>query len=155
MSEQTITEAPAFSLQATCGKQISLAGLKGQKFILYFYPKDNTPGCTTEAVDYAGHYEAFRTAGYEVFGVSRDSIASHDRFREKLGLPFDLLSDPDEQACHAYGVMKQKKMYGRDVHGIERSTFVIDAAGKVLKIWRGVKVPGHVEEVLNFIRQSG
>ena len=120
--------------------------------MLYFYPKDNTPGCTTEGGDFRDAYPAFRKAGCEVKGVSRDSLKSHEGFKSKMRFPFELLSDPEEEVCERFGVMKMKNMYGKKVRGIERSTFVIDGEGRLAREWRGVKVPGHVQEVLNFVK---
>ena len=120
--------------------------------MLYFYPKDNTPGCTTQGADFRDRHKEFRRAGTEVFGISRDSLKSHEGFKAKMKFPFELLADPDEKVCGAFGVMKDKNMYGRKVRGIERSTFVIDEKGKLAREWRGVKVPGHVQEVLNFVK---
>lgn len=144
--------APDFSLSATAGQTVSLGTLRGRKVVLYFYPKDNTPGCTNETKDFGAHHAAFAAAGCDVFGISRDSIKSHENFKAKLELPFELISDPDEIACEAYGVMKMKNMYGKQVRGVERSTFVIDAEGRIARDWRGVKVPGHAEEVLAFVQ---
>ena len=143
--------APDFSLPATGGHIVTLAGLRGKTVVLYFYPKDNTPGCTNETMDFRDHHDAFRAAGCEVFGVSRDSLKSHENFKAKLGLPFELISDADEVACTAFGVVKMKNMYGKQVRGIERSTFVIDPDGLIRREWRGVKVPGHVREVLDCV----
>jgi peroxiredoxin Q/BCP len=120
--------------------------------VLYFYPKDNTPGCTTQGADFRDRHKEFRRAGTEVFGISRDSLKSHEGFKAKMKFPFELLADPEEKVCGAFGVMKDKNMYGRKVRGIERSTFVIDDKGRLAREWRGVKVPGHVEEVLNFVK---
>jgi peroxiredoxin Q/BCP len=120
--------------------------------VLYFYPKDNTPGCTIQGADFRDHYKEFKRLGCEIYGVSRDSLKSHEGFKAKLKFPFELLSDPEEAVCSAFGVMKDKNMYGRKVRGIERSTFVIDEKGRLAREWRGVKVPGHVEEVLNFVK---
>ena len=136
-----------FTAESTAGP-VSLSGLRGRKVVLYFYPKDNTPGCTTEGGDFAALHDLFRAAGAEVFGVSRDSLKSHANFKAKQAYPFELISDPDEALCEAFGVMKMKNMYGRQVRGIERSTFVIDETGKLSREWRGVKVPGHAAEVL-------
>jgi peroxiredoxin Q/BCP len=119
---------------------------------LYFYPKDNTPGCTTEGVDFGAVHKQLLKAGAEVFGVSRDSLASHQKFKAKMKFPFELLSDADEAVCKQFGVMKLKNMYGRQVRGIERSTFVVDARGVLAREWRGVKVPGHAQEVLSFVK---
>ncbi|MBR0565017.1 peroxiredoxin [Azoarcus sp. L1K30] len=141
-----------FSLPATNGQTVSLSALRGKKVVLYFYPKDSTPGCTNETRDFGTHYAAFVAAGCEVFGVSRDSLKSHENFKAKLALPFELISDADETACAAFNVMKMKNMYGKQVRGIERSTFVIAADGSVAREWRGVKVPGHAEEVLAFVQ---
>lgn len=125
-----------------------LADARGHPLVLYFYPKDNTPGCSTEAADFRDQYPDFRAIGAEVIGVSRDSLKSHESFRRRFELPFQLISDPDETLCEHFGVMKMKNMYGRQVRGIERSTFLIDAKGHLVRQWRGVKVPGHVAEVL-------
>ena len=120
--------------------------------MLYFYPKDNTPGCTTEGADFRERHKEFKRLGVEIYGISRDSLKSHEGFKAKMKFPFELLADPDEKVCNAFGVMKDKNMYGRKVRGIERSTFVIDEKGKLAREWRGVKVPGHAEEVLNFVK---
>jgi len=141
-----------FSLPSTGGGVFQLSEHRGKKLVLYFYPKDNTPGCTVEGTDFRDRYAAFRKAGAEVVGVSRDSLKSHEGFKAKMKFPFELLSDADEQACTLFGVMKMKNMYGKKVRGIERSTFVIDGEGKLAREWRGVKVPGHAEEVLNFVK---
>lgn len=140
--------APEFTLPATGGRSITLSELRGRKLVIYFYPKDNTPGCTNETKDFGALHGEFAAAGCEVFGISRDSLRSHENFKAKLELPFELISDPDEVACEAFGVMKLKNMYGKQVRGIERSTFVIDAEGRVAREWRGVKVAGHAAEVL-------
>ena len=141
-----------FSLVSTGGSAFILSSARGTKLVLYFYPKDNTPGCTAEGADFRDLHSAFRQAGAQVFGISRDSLASHQRFKEKMRFPFELLSDPDEVVCRQFDVMKQKLMYGKKVRGIERSTFVVDAEGKLAREWRGVKVPGHAQEVLNFVK---
>jgi len=143
---------PDFSLPSTGVSPFKLSSTRGQTVVLYFYPKDNTPGCTTEGADFRDHYPAFKRAGCEVLGISRDSLASHRRFKEKMKFPFELLSDPDEAVCKRFGVMKMKSMYGKKVRGIERSTFVVDRQGLLAREWRGVKVPGHVQEVLNFAK---
>lgn len=140
--------APDFSLSATGGNTVTLSALRGRKLVIYFYPKDNTPGCTNETRDFGSLHAAFSAAGCTVFGVSRDSLKSHESFKAKLELPFELISDPEETACEAFGVMKLKNMYGKQSRGIERSTFLIDAEGNIARAWRGVKVPGHAEEVL-------
>jgi peroxiredoxin Q/BCP len=138
---------PDFSAPAT-GGEFKLSALKGRKVVLYFYPKDNTPGCTTESLAFRDSYPKFKQAGAEIVGISRDSIKSHENFQRKLELPFVLVSDADEALCHLFNVIKMKKMYGKEARGIERSTFVLDAAGVLRKEWRGVKVPNHVDEVL-------
>jgi len=143
---------PDFSLPSTGGTDFSLSAQRGEKLVLYFYPKDNTPGCTTEGGDFRDLHPQFRRAGARVFGISRDSLASHERFKEKMRFPFELLSDPDEAVCKRLGVMKLKTMYGKKVRGIERSTFVVDEKGVLVREWRGVKVPGHAQEVLNFVK---
>jgi peroxiredoxin Q/BCP len=125
-----------------------LADQHGHWVVLYFYPKDNTPGCTTESVEFARCSGQFQARGARIVGVSRDALASHERFAARFELPFPLLSDPDEQVCSRFGVMKQKNMYGKQVRGIERSTFLIDPTGVLRVQWRGVKVPGHVDAVL-------
>jgi peroxiredoxin Q/BCP len=144
--------APDFELQATGNTSFRLSGAQGRPLVLYFYPKDNTPGCTAEGQRFRDLHPEFAKAGCAVYGISRDSIKSHENFKAKMQFPFDLLSDADEIACKLYGVIKMKNMYGRKVRGIERSTFVIDARGIVRREWRGVKVPGHVEEVLEFVK---
>ncbi len=144
--------APAFTATSTDG-DISLKDLKGRIVVMYFYPRDNTPGCTTEGQNFRDRYAEFQAAGAEVLGVSRDTLASHQKFKEKQAFPFPLIADPDETLCESYGVMKMKNMYGKQVRGIERSTFLIDAQGKLRQEWRGVKVPGHVDAVLEAVRQ--
>lgn len=139
--------APEFTLPGTQGP-FSLSAQRGKHVVLYFYPRDATPGCTTEAETFRDQYAAFAAANAIIVGVSRDSLASHKKFAEKLGLPFTLLADPQELVCTQYAVMKEKMLYGKKVRGIERSTFLIDAAGKLRQSWRGVKVAGHAEAVL-------
>ena len=124
----------------------------GGVLVLYFYPKDNTPGCTTEGAAFRDAYPAYRKAGATVVGVSRDSLKSHEGFKSKMAFPFELISDPDEALCGLFGVMKMKNMYGKQVRGVERSTFVIGADRTLLKEWRGVKVPGHVDEILQYVQ---
>lgn len=141
-------KVPEFRAEATSGKVISSKELAGRPYVLYFYPKDNTPGCTTESVDFASQYEAFREAGVEVIGVSRDSLASHEKFKAKHDLPFELIADTDEALCQRFDVIREKNMYGRKVLGVERSTFLVGADGKLVKEWRKVRVKGHVENVL-------
>ncbi|MBA3980928.1 MAG: peroxiredoxin [Alcanivorax sp.] len=143
---------PAFSVAATSGLTLRSRDLKGHKVVLYFYPKDNTPGCTTEGSDFRDLHAEFEQIGCRVFGVSKDSLRSHENFRNKLGLPFELISDEDETLCRLFDVIKLKKMYGREFEGIERSTFLIDADGKLRREWRKVKVKGHAEEVLEAAR---
>ena len=142
---------PDFLATSTAG-EFSLSSINGKTLILYFYPKDNTPGCTTETEGFRDHYSQFEAAGCVIVGVSRDSIKSHQNFKAKLEAPFELISDPDEALCELFGVMKMKNMYGKQVRGVERSTFIIDKKGVLLKEWRGVKVPGHVAEVLDTIQ---
>lgn len=144
---------PSLKLAATGDKTVDLKDLRGKNVVLYFYPKDSTPGCTTEGNDFAANHDKFKRLKTIVLGVSRDSIASHDKFREKYNFPFDLLSDSDERACKLFDVIKEKNMYGRKVMGIERSTFLIDATGKLRREWRKVKVAGHVDEVLAAVRE--
>ena len=141
-----------FSLPSTGGGTFKLSDQRGKTLVVYFYPKDNTPGCTVEGTDFRDRYRDFTRAGAEVVGVSRDSIKSHEGFKAKMKFPFALLSDTEEEACTLFGVMKMKNMYGKKVRGIERSTFVLDGEGAIAREWRGVKVPGHVEEVLNFVK---
>ena len=140
-----------FTADAT-GGPFKLSAHKGKAVVLYFYPKDNTPGCTTEGEQFRDAYKQFVKAGATIVGVSRDSLKSHENFRAKMGFPFELISDPDEKLCAQFDVVKMKNMYGRQVRGIVRSTFVIDGAGKLVREWRGVKVPGHVDEVLAFVQ---
>ena len=140
-------KVPDFTAAAT-GGEFKLSAMKGKIVVLYFYPKDNSPGCTTEGQDFAALHPKFRKAGAVVVGASRDSLKSHAGFKEKMGFPFELISDPDEALCELFGVMKMKNMYGKQVRGIERSTFLIDGDGGLRREWRGVKVPGHADEVL-------
>ena len=147
--------APAFDLPATGGARVSLAGLAGRTVVLWFYPRDATPGCTNEARDFTARADAFETAGAVVLGMSQDSVASHEKFRAEEGMPFALLSDEGGEACRAYDVLKMKKMYGKEFEGIERSTFLIDGEGVLRQAWRKVEVPGHVEEVLAAVEGLG
>jgi thioredoxin-dependent peroxiredoxin len=142
---------PDFTAPAT-GGDFTLSSAKGSKVVLYFYPKDNTPGCTTEGLQFRDLYPKFKKAGAQIVGVSRDSVRSHDNFKAKLELPFTLVSDGDEALCTLFSVIKMKKMYGKEVRGIERSTFLIDAHGVLRREWRGIKVPGHVDEVLEAVQ---
>lgn len=144
--------APDFTLPATGGKTFRLSNAKGTNLVLYFYPKDNTPGCTREGEQFRDLYSQFRKLRCEVYGVSRDSMKSHESFKAKMDFPFELLSDADETACKLFDVIRLKNMYGRKVRGIERSTFVIDDRGVVRREWRGVKVPDHAREVLEFVK---
>lgn len=145
---------PSFTAQATSGKTVTAASLNGQPWVLYFYPKDNTPGCTQEGQDFRDLHEAFTRLGVEVFGVSRDSLKSHENFKRKHGLPFELISDADETLCKLFGVIKQKNLYGKQVLGIERSTFLIDRAGRLAQEWRKVSVKGHAQQVLDALREA-
>ncbi|WP_018228961.1 peroxiredoxin [Methyloversatilis universalis] len=144
------TRIEDFTLPSTGGDFTLSAATR--PLVIYFYPKDSTPGCTTESAAFRDLNAEFTAAGATVVGISRDSLKSHQNFKAKLELPFELLSDPDETACALFGVMKMKNMYGKQVRGVERSTFVIGADNRILREWRGVKVPGHAEEVLAFIR---
>jgi peroxiredoxin Q/BCP len=143
-------KVPAFTAACT-GAPFDLAAHAGRRLVLYFYPKDATPGCTTEGAAFGEAHARLLGAGAAVFGVSRDGLASHERFKAKMAFPFELVSDPDEAVCGLFGVMKTKNMYGRQVRGIERSTFVIGPDRTLLREWRGVKVPGHVDEVLRYV----
>ena len=134
-----------FQIPATSEKTVSLSQLKGKQVVIYFYPKDSTPGCTTEGQGFRDHYAEFQAANTEVFGVSRDSLKSHENFKAKQAFPFDLLSDKDEALCQLFDVIKLKKLYGKEYLGVDRSTFLIDKDGVLRHQWRGVKVPGHVE----------
>lgn len=147
--------APSFALVNAEGKTIQLSDFKGKKIVLYFYPKDMTPGCTTEACDFRDKHKNFSDLNAVIFGVSPDSEKSHTKFIEKHGLPFELLVDSDHVVAEAYGVWVLKKMYGKEYMGIERSTFLIDEEGIVVKEWRKVKVKNHIEEVLSSIREMG
>lgn len=144
--------APDFTLAGSDGKEHSLKDYRGKKVILYFYPKDNTPGCTNEAIAFKENTENLSGLNAVVLGVSRDSLASHEKFINKFGLPFVLLSDAESQVCELYGVLKEKNMFGKKSIGIERSTFVIDEEGKVIKEFRKVKVDGHINEVLEAVK---
>lgn len=151
-----MAESPSanFSAPMTGGQTFNLAGRPARYTVLYFYPKDNTPGCTTESIAFRDRHPEFEALGTEIYGLSRDSMKSHEGFKSKLGLPFELISDLDEAVCNQFGVMKMKNMYGKQVRGIERSTFVFDANGKIVKEWRGVKVNDHVDEVLEFVKSQ-
>ena len=142
---------PNFTLPGTSETNFSLNNYLGKIVVLYFYPRDSTPGCTNEGIDFTNLYQDFKKKNVEIFGISRDSIKSHEKFKEKYNFPFELLSDSEEIACGLFDVIKIKNMYGKQVQGIERSTFLIDTQGKLINDWRGLKVPGHAEEVLNSI----
>ncbi len=144
--------APDFTLPVTGGGDVTLSSLQGAPVVLFFYPRDDTPGCTKESIGFSEHLEAFEAAGAKVFGISRDSIAKHDRFAAKHGLTVPLLSDTEGDVTEAYGVWVEKNMYGKTSMGIERATYLIDAQGNVARIWRKVKVPGHVDEVLDAVQ---
>lgn len=148
-------KVPAFKAASTAGDEFQLADARGKKLVLYFYPKDATSGCTVEAQEFRDLADKFKRAGALVLGVSRDSLKSHDKFREKESLPFHLLSDPDEKLCGLFDVIKEKSLYGRKYMGIERSTFLIDGSGVLRREWRKVKVAGHAQEVLDAVRDLG
>lgn len=143
---------PDFTAAVTGAESISLSALKGKKVVLYFYPKDSTPGCTTEAMQFRDLHSEYVKAGAAIYGISRDSIKSHTNFQTKLGLPFELISDADEALCTLFGVIKMKNMYGKQVRGIERSTFLIDGKGVLRQEWRGVKADGHAAAVLDAVK---
>ena len=143
---------PDFSAPLTSGKTFKLSEYRGSKVVLYFYPKDSTPGCTTEGQNFRDRHQAFLAANTKVIGISRDSLKSHENFKAKMAFPFELLSDTDETVCALFGVIKMKNMYGKQVRGIERSTFVIDGKRVLAREWRKVKVPGHAQEVLDFVK---
>lgn len=143
---------PDFQLPATSGKTFQLSNYLGKNVVIYFYPKDSTPGCTTQGMQFRDAYADFQQLDTEIFGISRDSLKSHENFKAKFSFPFELLADTEELACGQFGVMKMKNMYGKQVRGVERSTFIIDRKGNLVKEWRGVKVDGHAAEVLNFIK---
>ena len=144
---------PKFKAECTSNKILSNNDFEGQNLVIYFYPKDSTPGCTTEGQEFRDQYKLFKKYNTEIIGVSRDSIKSHENFKLKQSFPFELLSDPDEKVCKAFDVMKLKSMYGREYIGVDRSTFLINAIGKVVKEWRSVKVKGHVDEVLEAVKE--
>jgi peroxiredoxin Q/BCP len=144
---------PNIEAETTSGDRVMLSDLKGNNVVLYFYPKDDTPGCTTEGCDIRDRYADFRRLETVVYGISRDGIDSHERFKAKFGFPFELIADPDEKLCRAFGVIQQKSLYGRTYLGVDRSTFIFDKTGKLRKSFRGVKVPGHVNQVLEELRK--
>ncbi len=143
---------PDFELPGTSSTIFKFSDQRGHPVVIYFYPKDNTPGCTTEGQNFRDLYPQFRKLECAIFGVSRDSLQSHENFKSKMSFPFELLSDADEEACKLFDVIKMKNMYGRKVRGIERSTFAFDGNGELVREWRGVKVPGHAQEVLDFVQ---
>jgi peroxiredoxin Q/BCP len=149
MLNLTVTD---FQLTATSGQTFQLSNFLGKNVVLYFYPKDNTPGCTTQGIQFRDAYADFKALNTEIFGISRDTIKSHENFKAKFSFPFDLLSDHEELACGIFNVIKMKNMYGKQVRGIERSTFIINTEGVLVREWRGVKVDGHAQEVLNSIQ---
>jgi peroxiredoxin Q/BCP len=144
-------QVPDFSAPMTSEQTFQLKNYQGKNIVLYFYPKDNTPGCTTESIAFRDLHAQILATNSVVFGISRDSLRSHEGFKSKLDLPFELISDADEAVCQLFNVIKMKNMYGKQVRGIERSTFIIDANGKLVKEWRGVKVAGHVDSVLEYL----
>lgn len=146
------TSIPDFELSGTGGIAFRWSEQRGHPLVIYFYPKDSTPGCTAEGQQFRDLHSRFKKLKCPVFGVSRDSLKSHENFKAKMSFPFELLSDPDEVVCRIFGVIKMKNMYGRKVRGIERSTFLFDASGALAREWRGVKVPGHVDEVLDALK---
>lgn len=143
---------PELELPSTGGKTFKLSDYRGKILIIYFYPKDSTPGCTAQGQQFRDAYADFQALGAEVVGVSRDSIKSHENFKARFSFPFELLSDQEEKACQLFDVIRMKNMYGKQVRGIQRSTFVLDPAGKLVREWRNVKVDGHVREVLDFVK---
>lgn len=143
---------PNFALSATSGKTIKLSDFLGHYVVVYFYPKDSTPGCTTQGIQFRDAYADFQQANTEIVGISRDTVKSHENFKAKFSFPFELLADTEEVACGIFGVIKMKNMYGKQVRGIERSTFIINPKGELIREWRGVKVDGHAHEVLSFIQ---
>ncbi|MFA3917874.1 peroxiredoxin [Ruegeria hyattellae] len=144
--------APDFTLPRDGGGEVTLSDLRGTKVVLFFYPRDDTPGCTKESIGFSEQLQAFSDAGAHVLGISRDTVAKHDKFVAKHGLTTTMLSDAESDVCEQYGVWVEKNMYGRKSMGIERATYLIDAAGRIAHIWRKVKVPGHVEEVLQAVK---
>ncbi|AIM17276.1 MULTISPECIES: thioredoxin-dependent thiol peroxidase [Neobacillus] len=154
MTVEVGKQAPDFTLTAHNGETVTLSNLKGKNVVLYFYPKDMTPGCTTEACDFRDQYEQFAELNAVILGVSPDPVERHQKFVDKYGLPFLLLADTDHQVAEAYGVWKLKKNFGKEYMGIERSTFIIDKEGIIVKEWRKVQVKGHVEAALNYIKEN-
>ena len=145
---------PELTLEGTSNTSFSISSYVGKNLIIYFYPKDSTPGCTNESIDFKDNYDIFQKLNTEIFGISRDSLKSHEKFKAKYSFPFELLSDADEIACNLFDVIKMKNMYGKKVRGIERSTFLINTEGKLINEWRGVKVNGHVQELIEFLQNQ-
>ena len=145
---------PDLSLEGTNNTTFSISNFLGKNLIIYFYPKDSTPGCTNESIDFKDNYDIFQKLNTEIFGISRDSLKSHEKFKAKYSFPFELLSDADEIACDLFDVIKMKNMYGKKVRGIERSTFLINTEGKLINEWRGVKVNGHIQELIEFLQNQ-
>jgi peroxiredoxin Q/BCP len=145
---------PELSLEGTSNTSFSISNYLGKNLIIYFYPKDSTPGCTNESIDFKDNYDVFQKLNTEIFGISRDSLKSHEKFKAKYSFPFELLSDADEIACDLFDVIKMKNMYGKKVRGIERSTFLINTEGKLINEWRGVKVNGHIQELIKFLQNQ-
>ena len=146
-------KCPIFKWDSTSNKTISNKDFLGKNLVIYFYPKDSTPGCTTEGQDFRDNYKTFKKLNTDILGVSRDSVKSHENFKQKQSFPFELLSDPEEIMCKAFDVMKLKSMYGKEYIGVDRSTFLISSEGKIIKEWRSVKVKGHVDEVLDEVKK--
>tara|TARA_X000000368_G_scaffold106233_2_gene82360 strand:- start:3616 stop:4083 length:468 start_codon:yes stop_codon:yes gene_type:complete len=146
-------KCPNFQGECTSGLTLSNKDFVGKNLVIYFYPKDSTPGCTTEGNEFTDNYKIFKKLGTEILGVSRDSIKSHENFKSKQSFPFELLSDADEKMCNDFDVMKMKSMYGREYMGVDRSTFLINKKGNIIREWRSVKVKGHVDEVLTAVKE--
>ena len=145
---------PELTLEGTNNTTFSISNYVGKNLVIYFYPKDSTPGCTNESIDFKDNYDIFQKLNTEIFGISRDSLKSHEKFKAKYSFPFELLSDADEIACNLFDVIKMKNMYGKKVRGIERSTFLINTEGKLINEWRGVKVNGHVQDLIEFLQNQ-
>jgi peroxiredoxin Q/BCP len=154
MALQIGDQAPDFTLPTDEGKDLTLSQLRGKKIVLYFYPKDSTPGCTQESCDFRDHFHALKQHGIEVFGISKDNAKSHTKFKEKYALPFTLLVDENADVCETYGVINKKSLFGKTFLGIQRSTFLIDEQGILRGIWRKVKVSGHVTDIINFVENG-
>ena len=155
MSEIILNKkVPNFKLEGTSNLSFNLSNFIGKNIIIYFYPKDSTPGCTNEGIGFTENINKFKKKNIEIFGISRDSIKSHENFKAKYNFPFELLSDPEEIACNLFDVIKMKNMYGKKVRGIERSTFLINTEGKLINEWRGVKVNGHIQELIKFLQNQ-